>query len=161
MKAVENSIVGVILVVRKRIKFLLMQMRLPITGVTVMLVYASVIISMLCASCSNANGQTAVSGNENKDFRAYEIYAGSIGKGVPKLAQERMKKIEALVAAEQSRINLHYRSKMIGLEGERQLCLVLPTRANGQALLDQLRTLIEEVPLLSIKAATCSIIWSE
>ncbi len=87
------------------------------------------------------------------------IYAGSRGDGVPQAAMARLRDIErylasrSAVAGETVQVN----KRVVGLEGETQLCIEMPRTEESARVLERLKSMVSAVPLLTLSATPCSV----
>ena len=87
------------------------------------------------------------------------IYAGSRGDGVPPTAMARLQDIERYLASRSATAGtaVQVSKRVVGLEGETQLCIEMPRTEEGARVLERLKSMVSAVPLLTLSTTPCSV----
>lgn len=87
------------------------------------------------------------------------IYAGSRGDGVPPTAMARLQDIERYLASRSATAGaaVQVSKRVVGLEGETQLCVEVPRTEEGARVLERLKSMVSAVPLLTLSTTPCSV----
>ena len=85
------------------------------------------------------------------------IYAGSRGDGVPPAAMARLKDIERFLAGGTATAGVaaQVSKRVVGLEGETQLCVEMPRNEASARVLERLKSMVSAVPLLTLSTTPC------
>jgi hypothetical protein len=89
--------------------------------------------------------------------KTFSVYALSRGSGVPAEARAAQQKVQALVEADRKRgVRVSVEATVIGIEGERRLCVTYDNPQEGAQALARARAIVNGIDLVNLVEEPCT-----
>ena len=122
------------------------------------LIAACVLLLNACVAAETRGSVDAASGNENPADGSFSIQIEvlSMGRGVPHASMRAYQEIKTLVMRyKESGTHVVITELLLGLEGERRMCVVLTDTTQTDALYGEISELAHEMKLMRVSKEPC------
>lgn len=122
------------------------------------LIAACVLLLNACVAAETRGSADAAPGNENPPDGSFNIQVEvlSMGRGVPDASMRAYREIKTLVMRyKESGTHAVITEQVLGLEGERRMCVVLTDTTQTDALYGEISELAQEKKLMRVSREPC------